>query len=388
MKKIKKFKKLFILMLVATMLLAVGCTSKNDSNTTKNDASNNEDQNSEATNAAEGLALDYSTGLDENGFYSDVKAADYVELVDYDNISIPSKSYVIPEEAIQTKIGELLESYSTTSEVVDRAVENGDTVNIDYIGSVDGVEFEGGSTAGNGTEVTIGKTSYIDDFLEQLIGHSPGESFDIEVTFPEEYGVEDLNGKDAVFAVTINYISKSVKPQLSDAFVSENLSTSFDSNTIAELRSNIKSDLQDNAVKGFIQNYLVVNMIVSSVPEEVLAYQQTIMTNYYTMSASSNNMTLEEFLAGYVGYDTLEALIEASSDKLIATSQFALIIQAIAEDANISVTDEALTTYFVKETGSEDYSQFEDIYGISYLKNSILKELVLDYLVEHAELEK
>lgn len=85
-------------------------------------------------------------------------------------------------------------------------VKDGDSLNIDYTGTVDGKEFEGGSTDGSGTVLVVGAHSYIDDFEEQLIGHHPGETVEVKVTFPEEYGVEDLNGKDAVFQVTINGI--------------------------------------------------------------------------------------------------------------------------------------------------------------------------------------
>ncbi|MCD7833210.1 MAG: FKBP-type peptidyl-prolyl cis-trans isomerase [Lachnospiraceae bacterium] len=94
-------------------------------------------------------------------------------------------------------------SYSTDSSLT---VEDGDTVNIDYVGSIDGVEFSGGSTNGTGTDLTIGSGSYIDDFEEQLIGYHPGDTVDVTVTFPEDYGVDDLNGQEAVFEVTINGI--------------------------------------------------------------------------------------------------------------------------------------------------------------------------------------
>lgn len=87
-------------------------------------------------------------------------------------------------------------------------VKDGDTVNIDYVGYIDGVAFEGGDTKGNGASLTIGSHSYIDDFEEQLIGHHPGDSVDVNVTFPENYGKDDLNGKDALFKVVINGIYK------------------------------------------------------------------------------------------------------------------------------------------------------------------------------------
>ena len=87
-------------------------------------------------------------------------------------------------------------------------IEDDDTVNIDYVGSIDGVEFEGGNTKGNGADLVIGSHTYIDDFEEQLIGHHPGDSVDVTVTFPEDYGKDELNGKKALFKVTINGIYK------------------------------------------------------------------------------------------------------------------------------------------------------------------------------------
>lgn len=94
-------------------------------------------------------------------------------------------------------------SFSTDTSLT---VEDGDTVNIDYVGSIDGVEFDGGSTQGMGTDLVIGSGSYIDDFEDQLIGAHPGDQVDVYVTFPEDYGVEDLNGKEALFQVTVNGI--------------------------------------------------------------------------------------------------------------------------------------------------------------------------------------
>ena len=95
---------------------------------------------------------------------------------------------------------------STLSADTSLTVKDGDTVNIDYVGSIDGVEFDGGSTNGQGTDLTIGSGLYIDDFEEQLIGSHPGDTLDVNVTFPEDYNAEDLRGKDALFVVTINGI--------------------------------------------------------------------------------------------------------------------------------------------------------------------------------------
>lgn len=93
----------------------------------------------------------------------------------------------------------------TLSDDPSLTIEDGDTVNIDYVGTVDGAEFEGGNTEGSGTDLVIGSNRYIDDFEEQLIGHHPGEEVEVNVTFPDDY-TDDLKGKDAVFQVTINGI--------------------------------------------------------------------------------------------------------------------------------------------------------------------------------------
>ena len=159
--------------------------------------------------------------FDDNGFFKDIKSSDYVTLPDYKSIVVPKENYTPTEADIENEIKQLLASYSTTKEVKEGVVADGDTLNIDYVGSIDGVEFEGGSTGGNGTEVTIGVTQYIDDFLQQLIGHEVGENFDIEVTFPENYGKEELNGKDAVFNITINSIIETIVPELTDKFCKE-----------------------------------------------------------------------------------------------------------------------------------------------------------------------
>lgn len=97
-------------------------------------------------------------------------------------------------------------AYSTDTSLT---VEDGDTVNIDYVGSIDGVEFEGGNTNGAGTDLTIGSGLYIDDFEEQLIGSHPGDTVNVNVTFPDDYQQENLQGKNALFVVTVNGIYNS-----------------------------------------------------------------------------------------------------------------------------------------------------------------------------------
>ncbi len=373
----KSLKTLLSLILVITLALVagVGCSANEETTT---DLSENTSLVADFT---------YSDGIGDKGFWENITALDYVELCEYSGISIPSNIYDISDESVQTEIDSILAEKTSEKQIKDRAIVDGDTVNIDYVGSVDGVEFDGGSTDGSGTAVTIGVTSYIDDFLEQLIGHTPGESFNIEVTFPEDYGNEDLNGKDAVFAITLNYIVETITPELTDNFVAENLSSSYGWNTIAEMETGIKSDLQSTAVVDYAQEYVVGNSTIKSIPESLLEYQENSMILYYQGYADSYSMDLNEFLSNYVGVSTMDELLENSKDAITENAKLNLIIQAIAEDAGISVTDDDVAAYFTEYMGTGDYSEYEETYGMPYLKSNVLKQAVLDNLVDNTVME-
>lgn len=329
----------------------------------------------------------YSNGLDENGMWKDVTALDYVQLSDYNSLVVPKTEHEITDEMIQTEIDAILESHVTYNEIMDRAVVDGDTLNIDYVGSVDGVEFDGGSTGGNGTEVTIGVTQYIDDFLEQLIGHMPGETFDIEVTFPENYGNEELNGKDAVFNITINSILEEVKPELTDAFVAENLSEQYNVSTVEELKADIRSKMQKMAVSYYVQDFLFENSTVETVPESMIAYQEDSFLAYYEEYAASYGMELEAFITTYLQTPSIEDLLAAYEQENTQNAKFFLIIQAVAEQENIKVDDSEIATYFKDNLQIDDYSEFETMYGKPYLVLNVLHEKVLDFVTDKAVLE-
>lgn len=331
----------------------------------------------------------HSTGIDSNGFWEGVTALDHVTLCDYNNISIPVAVRMIPEEEIESEIDYYLSEHNTTDQVTNRNVKDGDTVNIDYVGSVDGVEFDGGSTNGAGTEVVIGYTSYIDDFLEQLIGHMPGTTFNVEVTFPEDYGSEEsgnmhLNGKDAVFVTKINHIVEQNKPKLNDAFVNEKLFGNYGWTTVAEMKQSITDQLVASKMSQFTQQYVAENSTVNTVPENVMTYQENSMLLHYKEYAKQLNMEFEEFLTTYLGVPDQAELIEMNYDINKQTAEYYLLTQAIAEDAGISVTDEDLNDYFLTYLHTDDYSEYETFYGKPYLKLMVLNQLVLDHIEDNA----
>lgn len=340
-------------------------------------------QTSEETDAT----FSYSDGIDDRGYWKGITATDYVELPEnFKGIEIPKDTHTITDEAVQAEIDSLLVDYSTTNEITDRAVIDGDTLNIDYVGTVDGVEFSGGNTQGAGTEVTIGTTNYVDGFLEQLIGHMPGETVNVEVTFPEDYGSEELNGKKAVFVTTINYIAESVKPELTDEFVSTHFAATNGWNNISEMKDGLRVDLQKTAIQNYIDGYITENSTVKSVPDQLTKYQQNGMINYYQEYANYYEMDLEEFLSTYLGVSSVEELVEANATSLKETASYTLIVQAIAEKENIVPTDDDVKNYFVEHVGTDDYSSYEEQYGMPYLKQIVLTQMVLDHLIENAKL--
>lgn len=339
-----------------------------------------------ASGQGDTAAFSYSGGLDKNGFWEGITAGDSVELFDYESITIPGDVHTIPEEDVQSEVDGILAYYTATKQVTNRAVEDGDTVSIDYVGSIDGVEFSGGNTGGAGAEVTIGVTNYIDDFLEQLIGHMPGETFDVEVTFPEDYGKEELNGKDAVFVTTVNYIAEETESELSDAFVAENLSESYGWTTVDEMTAGIRTDLQNAAISTYIQEYLANDVTVSAVPEQLLEYQENSMVHYYEQAAASSEMELADYLTTYMGVSSVDELVESNADYNAEAARFHLVVQAIAEDAGITVGDEDVAAYFVEQYGVDDYAEYEEQFGLPYLKQNVLSRMVMDYLIDHATL--
>ncbi len=339
-------------------------------------ASEDETGAEEESSEAETEAFDYSEGYDEKGFFEGVKALDYVTLPDYSSIEVPDT--VVPsDDDVQSQIDSTLSSYSTTNQITDtdRLIEDGDTVNIDYVGSIDGVEFDGGSTEGNGTTVTIGVTSYIDGFLDQLIGHAPGETFDINVTFPEDYGNEDLNGKDAVFSITINYIEETIVPELDDDFVAENL-TGYDS--AEDYRQSVYDKLYKNNLFNELSEYLVSNCEFSEIPQSVSDTIYNERYERYSYYAQMYGMDMDSFLSAN-GLDE-----DSFRDMWSSYTKACLAYQAVMEDAGWEMsTDDAK-----EELGFDDdsYDSAVSNFGEPYVLAVAMQSYVLDKLGDNVVL--
>ncbi|MGX8699675.1 MAG: FKBP-type peptidyl-prolyl cis-trans isomerase, partial [bacterium] len=307
----------------------------------------------------------YSAGLTDEGFFEGVTASEIVTLPPYKGLSIPKNAVEVSDEEIWAVVAEeILPYYAERSEITDRAIVDGDTVNIDYVGYVDDVAFDGGDTQGMGTDVTIGVTQYIDDFLEQLIGHTPGENFDIFVTFPEDYGVDNLNGQEARFNITINHIVEQELPQdLTDEMAVDMGYESRD----ALLERVAEVTLNDN--RSAFLSEVVADAVCEEIPDSVIQYFGDYLVGYYS---------------NYYGYDfssMREEMMTDMGDELNAMAKNYLALQAIAEVENLRATDADLEAIGIAEQ--------LDMYGVPFAHQAALSDKVIpDFIVANGTVEE
>lgn len=321
--------------------------------------------------------FDYSAGLDENGYWSGVKALDHVKLPeDVAAIPVPKAEVQPTSEEIQAEIDNLLRMNAATTQVTNRAAANGDTVNIDYTGTVNGVAFNGGAAAGY--DLTLGSGSFIDGFEDQVVGHTPGETFDVKVTFPDGYGdttdaegnTMTLSNQKAVFSVKLNYISETVLPTLNDEWVDASFGATDDIHTVADLEALCSELLTDANIKDYVMDYLMKNSEFKALPEVITDYQVNQCLNYYNTMAKYYGYGLEDFVKETAGYENADALLASMDANLERYSQEALLYQAVAESLSIAPTQEQL----------DRYSSYNEVYGENYCRMVALMDAVSETL--------
>ena len=325
-------------------------------------------------------SFDYSSGIDESGRWVDVNAADYVTLPKgFDSIALTEKDLQPTDDELQFQLDSLLNQYATTQQVTGRAAQSGDTVNIDYSGTVDGVAFNGGTAAGY--DLTLGSGSFIDGFEDQIIGHNAGDTFDVTVTFPDGYGDSTdaegntitLSGKEAVFSVTLNSISESVTPELTDEWVDSNFGVTDDLHTADALRSYFNTALYNDNYENAIVDYLMANAEFKELPSSITNYYICMFLNYYSRYASTYSMDLDAF-AQTQGYTDANNMLAASDAYFEHLAKQDLIFQAIADAESLAPTQE--------EIDAAD-AAYADSYGQNRARLNALQSCVLDWLKEH-----
>ena len=307
---------------------------------------------------------EYSAGLTADGKIENADMATALTLADYKNISVPEDEVAATQEEVEDEIESMLESYKELSTDADLVIADGDEVNIDYVGTVDGVEFDGGNSGGAGYDVVIGSGSLVDDFEQQLIGHKPGDELTVEVTFPEDYN-EEMAGKDASFAVTVNGIQKT--PELTDEFVAENLADTEEVSTVAEYRTKVEEDFHKDHLQDYLSDYVVENSTVNTYPSKYLKATKSIL------KYGDTNMGMED--EDEIAYE--KELTERAKEQV----KEAMVYQAIFEDAGLSFDIDA---FFAEQTTQEskEYAEsIKEMYGEGFIAQSEMRKMAIEHLV-------
>ena len=321
----------------------------------------------------------------------------YVTVGDYKGIEVSydAQSAAVTDEDVEAQIEYLLSGYAEKVEVTGRAAQDGDIANIDYVGTKDGVAFDGGSY--EGYDLELGSGSFIDGFESGIVGHNVGETFDLNLTFPENYSSTELAGQAVVFTVTLNSLSVEELPELTDEFVVNNLSET--SKTVEEYKAELKAELQktndenwETELKNTAWTMVLENSKVKEYPEETVNnYMDMVISEYQTM-ATYYGMEYADFLETYMGMDeeTFTAEVEAVAQSQVLSD---LVRDLIAEKENVDDSEEAYQRVYEEYAVYYGYtdvetflSEIESAGNMDELNGMVLLDIVQDWVVDNCKI--
>ncbi len=263
-----------------------------------------------------------------------------VELGQYEGVEAVQPVYPVTDEEVDAEIKRTQERNGRMIPVEDRPIQDGDTANINYLGSLDDVPFEGG--AADSYDLKIGSNTFIPGFEEQLIGHEAGETFDIEVTFPEEYQNEELAGKKAVFNVTVNNVKVRELPVLDDEFAKD--VSEFD--TLEEYRGSVRKKLEESAsnrAKGIFEDNVIRAVNANAkvdIPDVMVDQEVDRMVDEQSNQMRYQGIELDQYLS-YLG-QTLDTFKEQLRDSARERVQTRLVLEAVSEAQAVEATEEEI----------------------------------------------
>ena len=350
---------------------------------------------STASSSALGSASDYdyqnfnySDGLDEKGYWEGIRALDYVTLPeDFASVAIKRSDIEPTSEEVEEQISDLLSQYSSTEHITDRAAADGDTVDINYVGSVNNVEFTGGSA--ENYDLTLGSGTFIDGFEDGLIGKKIGDTVDLNLTFPKDYSSTDLAGKEVVFTVKINSVKRA--PKLTDELAAEISNNEYKTveaynNYIKEELENTKKENQHNQELNDLVALAYQNATVNDYPQEMIDYQLEQVTSYYKSYADQYGMEYADFLKQQVGM-TEEEFVKKMTETVKQSLGQEMVLRAIAETEGVEISDEKFqekASKYAAQMGSTDVDAFISQYGKSTIMASILQDEAVEILEKNA----
>lgn len=323
--------------------------------------------------------------------YEDYDLKDYLKVGEYKGLTVAPYSVTVTDEDVDAQIQSNLDAAATDKKLdKNTAIEDGDTVNINYTGKIDGKTFDGESAEKQ--DLTIGSGSFIDGFESGLIGHKKGETVTLDLKFPDDYSEDSLKGKAVTFTVKINSATRSVVPELNEAFVKKH----SDYDTVEEYTKSIQKELYDqketeavNNQKTTLWSAALDNTEVKKYPDRELNHYIEFNSDQLDQTAKQYGVSREDMLKQYDldDEDEFNAVNEDSS-KLRVKQE--MLIQYIADKENLSYTDkekEALIKSF--EAQGYDADAIEQQTGRTledYVHIELLYEKVLDFLLDNANI--
>ena len=280
--------------------------------------------------------------IDENGVLvvAKVTVKPEVEIEGYTGIALSKENVKVTEKEVEEELENVRSRQGREIEVTDRPAKNGDTANIDYEGFADGVAFEGGKAEKQ--DLKLGSNTFIPGFEDQVIGHSVGDEFEIQVTFPTEYHAPELAGKDATFKIKLNGLKYTELPEVDDEFAKD--VSEFD--TLAEYKADLKAKIQkrkeaeaDRVFEGKLADALVEKLEVA-LPEAMVNAEAENMLRDYDMNLRQNGLDLKTYLK-YTGKE-LNDLREDFKPRAEKQLKLRLALEKIAQKENLSVTEEEI----------------------------------------------
>ncbi len=312
-----------------------------------------------------------------------------VKISNYKGMKIQKFEYTVKDEEVDAEVARVQDRNARKVEVTDRAAQNGDIVNIDFVGTVDGVKFDGGEA--EGFDLTLGSGQFIPGFEDQVVGMNIGEKKDVNVTFPENYQAEALKGKPAVFAVTLNKIQGKELPELTDEFIKE----ATGSETVADYKAKTKERLQAQAdrrandqTENSILDAIAANAEVE-IPQAMIEREIDSLVQKFEYQLMYQGLKLQDYL-DFLKITTAD-FRKNYAEQAEKNVKSQLIISQLIKDEKIEATEEEVDAKVAEQAASvnktaEEYKKNMDPRQFDYIRNDIIITKLFDMLKANNEM--
>lgn len=312
-----------------------------------------------------------------------------VKIGSYKGMKIKEFAYTVKDADIDKELDRLRDRNARKLDVTDRPCQNGDIVNIDFVGTVDGVKFDGGEA--EGFDLTLGSGQFIPGFEDQVVGMNIGDKKDVNVKFPENYQAESLKGKDAVFAVKLNSIKGKELPELTDAFIKD----ATGSETIEEYKQKTRERLQKQADKNALdatENSILEAISATAeaeIPQAMIDREIDGLVQKFEYQLMYQGLKLQDYLDFIkVSKEDFRKNYEEQAKKNVLNQ---LIISQIIKDEKIEATDEEVDAKVAEQAASvdksaEEYKKSMDPRQFDYIKSDIIITKLFDFLKANNEM--